>query len=743
MPWAATTWNATSSGAVGPHVSSKHARQLYDAGRQFTVLTGGDRLGESGGNPSVYQYVAGSASTAGATPLLMFGTTEAGMLPEYPDNCTWCYSSLQYSTSAVIGTNGRYFIARSFWFGHPYSTGKQPLRSTGDWLVNSGIFNPNLSSSKGRVWGYSTYEIPTPLPFWGGDSNSNFGTFDPVQNAMVRLIWDGAWGCTLQVIPVGDLNTFPLSQAISCGSGHPSGSAIRNWVRNADCHARQAAIDINGRRLYCITQSVAGLDSTSDHGWGLLRVDLNDPTKGERLRLPPLPALGSSVPATLGEVCFRPQNAAPGDGRDYVICYDSVRNQVMFPQIIGYGGEIYNTLIYDVATSAWSVVDSNGSTGRWPVGNCFSFDPIEGCGVMTGGHGSTSPSLNHPSETFTVGTGYYDSLWKLTPGNSTAAQSTGTAAFVTAHVTALTGPINVTSSIQAGVYRFNVYDGVTTSFVATADSANPAVKFADFNNLILGKNYKFTGEHRTLADTGTIGGVATRFATMSGVPVSTSSASGADVNPPVITQIFPTSSDFPVSGVITFQYNVTDTEGVARVELRVNNALITNPTFDTLNLNNSVATSTASGGGLYFWKVDAWDLSSNHAQGTQGFNVYNPPPPPPDPEPTDAGVRAIFLNPTGTPDRVGYVMWADVPTGEEIPRPGFRSAWPGALDSEIAELEAGRVRERSGTMKRQGTDDEMKTRLIALWTAYNAEIQALSSWVLEDNFWDGTTWVKR
>jgi len=88
-------------------------------------------------------------------------------------------------------------------------------------------------------------------------------------------------------------------------------------------------------------------------------------------------------------------------------------------------------------------------------------------------------------------------------------------------------------------------------------------------------------------------------------------------------------------------------------------------------------------------------------------------------------------------------MWADVPTGEEIPRPGFQSAWPGALDSEIAELEAGRVRERSGTMRREGTDDDMKNRLITLWTNFNTEIQNLSSWDLEDNFWDGTTWVKR
>jgi hypothetical protein len=703
-------------------------------------------LGETAGNPSIYQYVAGSASTAGVTPLLVLASTADGMMPEYPDNCTWVFSSVAYSTT-LPGGAGRYFIARSYWTGHPYSSSqtKQAFRSTDKWLVNSGIFNPALSSSSGTYWGYSTYEIPTPLPFWGGDSNSNFGTFDPVQNAIVRLIWDGAWGCTMQVIPMGDLLTFPLASAISCGSGHPSGSLIRNWVRNADPHARQQALDVKGRKLYAIVQSVGGLDSTSDLGWGLLRVDLNNPTKGERLRLPPFPA--STGPAVPGEVCFRPQNVASGDGRDYIICFDDVRNQIMFPQIIGYGGEVYNTLIYDVATSGWSVVDSNGSTGRWPFGNCFSFDPIEGCGVLTGGHGSdpSAPnpySLNHPNEIFTISAGYGNYLWKLTPGNSTEAQSTGSPTFVQARVTALTGPINVTSSIDGGVYRFNVYDGVTTSFVATADSANPTVKFADFNSLILGKSYKFTGEHRTFADTGTIGGVATRFATLSGVPVSTSSASGLDVNPPVITQIFPGSSAGAVSGTISFQYNVTDTEGVARVELYANNTLLASPTFDTRGLANSVPTSSDTNATLYFWKVKAWDLSSNSATATKYFDIFNPPPVPPDPEPTDQGVRAIFLNPT-TFGRVGYVMWADVPAGEEIPRPGFRSAWPGALDSEIAELEAGRVRERSGTLRREGTDEEMKTRLIALWTAYNAEIQALSSWVLEDSFWDGTNWVHR
>ena len=746
MPWISSTWNATSSGHVGPHDKSKHSRQLYDSLQGYTVLAGGDRMGDTAGCPSIYKYIAGSASTAGVTPILVFSGTDTGgsMCPEYPDNCTWVYSSVQYSTSAIIGGSGRYFIARSYWTGHPYSTQNQPLRSTDTWLVNSGIFNPNPSSSKGGLpWGYSTYEIPTPTPFWGGDSNSNFGSFDPVTNSITRLIWEGAWGNTLQIIPMGDLVTFPLSQAIHCGSGHPSGTLIRNWVRNANCHASQTAIDVAGRKIYAVVQSAGGLDSTSDLGWGLLRVDLNNPTLGERLRLPPQ-VVDDQAPAVPGEVVFRQQNVAGGDGRDYILYFDSLRKLVVFPQIRGYGGEVYNTLVYDPASSGWSVIDSNGSSGRWPWGNVVSFDPVEGCGVLTGGHGSTSISLNHPEEgTMTYEKGYGNYLWKVTPGNSTSAQSTGTTAFVTAHVTAITAPINVTSSIEAGKYRFNVYDGVTTSFVATADSANASVKFADFNNLILGKSYKFTGEHRTFADTGTIGGIATRFATMSGIPVSTSSASGADVNPPVITQIYPGSTDPPVRGIISFQYNVTDTEGVARVELRVNNTLVASPVFDTAGLANNVNTSTGTGAISYFWKVDAWDLSSNHSVASTFFNVYNPPPAPPDPQPVDAGVRAIFLNPTGSPGRVGYVMWADVPAGEEIPRTGFRSAWPGALDSEIAALEAGTVRERSGTMRREGTDDDMKNRLITLWTAFNAEIQALSSWDLEDNFWDGTTWVKR
>lgn len=723
MPWTPYNWVSTGAnpGAPGPHGSSKHGRQAYDSLRRETKLTGGDRDGSSAGQPNIYSYFV-QPGTTGVTSFLQLVTNSTGMLPAYPDNCTWVYSSV----------HDRFVIAKGFWFGLAFSTGAQPLHSTDAWLTGSGIWNPNTKL-------YSTYEVPTPpAPFgWGGDSNSNFGMYDPVQNAMLRLFRDGAWGNTLQVVPLGDLTTFPLATTISVGSGHPSGSLIRNWIRNVDAHSHRADIDVANRRIYCVTQSLGGLDSTSDHGWGLMRIDLNDPTKGERLRLPPVVAL-SSVPATPGEVVFRPQTGGEaGGGTDYICCYDSLRDQVMFPQIRGYGGEVYNTLIYDVKTSTWSVVDSNGSTGAWPLGNVFSFDPSIGAGVLTGGHGNDVPSLNHPSEIMNIQGGYLQYLWTVTPGNSTSAQSTGSATFVNARVTALTAPINVTSSIVAGVYRFNAYDGVTSSFVATVDSANASVKTANFSGLILGKTYKFTGEHRTFADTGPIGGVATRFATLSGVPVSTSSAPAGDVTAPIITLISPTSTQGTQSGIINFNYNVTDTGGVARVELRVNNVLTTNTNYDTRVLANATTSMTA-----YPWAVEAWDLSSNHSFASNGFYVFNAPPPPPPPQSTGDGVQAIFLNPTNT-GRVGFVMWAPVPAGEEILRPGFRSAWPSATDAEIAELEAGRVREVSGTMKIEGSDDEMKARLIARWTIFNAEIQDLPDWTLEDTFWNGTAWVKR
>lgn len=737
MAWVGTSWGLTSGGQIGPHGASKHARQIYDEVREYTVLTGGDRDGSGAGQPNIYRFIANSGAGP-VVPFLVMPTTGStgspAYSPAYPDNCTWIYSS-------VLDV---YAIARSFWFKSTFAMGQQPLRSTADWHDEACIYNPS-SSSKFGIPGrcYSSFNIPTPDPFWGGDSNSNFGAYDPVTNAMTRLIWDGAWGCTMQIIPLGDLNTFPQATKVSCGSGHPSGSSIRNWVRNLDPHARQQAIDWVGRKLYTIGQSAGGLDSTADHGYGLLRVDLNNPTLGERLRLPTIvPSSRRGDPAIPGEVVFRPQidpfSTVPfSGGVDYILCYDTIRRQIMFPQIIGYGGEVYNTLIYDIATSQWSVVDSNSigatTTGPWPVGNVFSYDPVEGCGVLTGGHGNTSPMINHP--TITVQTTIPSHVFRVTPGNSTSVQSTGSPNFVTAHVTALTGPVNVTSSITGGVYRFNAYDGATSSFIATVDSASANVKTADFTGLIIGKNYKFTGEHRTGSDTGVIGGstgIVSRLATLSGVPISTSSASGADVNPPVITLIYPKSSD-TVSGIISFQYAVTDTEGVARTELYLNNVLLPSPVWDS---------NTIASGSVPFWRVRAWDLSSNSAEEGTFFNVQNVSTPPPSPVSTSDGVRAIFLNPT-VPGRVGYVLWSTVPAGEEIPRPGIRSAWPNLKDEERALLESGEVRERSGTMKIEGTDDQMKDRLIARWQEFDAEVQDLPDWTLENNFWNGTGWVAR
>src|SRR6185295_7675807 len=237
-------WSAFSKPVAGPNAgASKHARSLYDAVRRRVVICGGDRDGSDAGNPEVWSFVTGTS-----TSTLLKDKAGAGLRPAYPDNCTWDYDTRR----------DRYVIMRGFWFGLARAQQLHPAKPANEWEVNGCCFNPTTN-----VW-----ENPLPIPGhypvtvepypanqfpqfgFGGDSNCNFGLYDPVSDSMLRFFWDGAWGNSLQIIPLADTGVTPPVQIVhSLGAGHPSGGFLRNYMRNVDAHSRQPALDVQGRAL--------------------------------------------------------------------------------------------------------------------------------------------------------------------------------------------------------------------------------------------------------------------------------------------------------------------------------------------------------------------------------------------------------------------------------------------------------------------------------------------------------------
>jgi Bacterial Ig domain len=691
MGWTPILWTPTGGQQASPHgnAGSKHARQSYDSVRQRVVIAGGDRYGSDAGQPNIISFVPGSGNFT-----ILRAEDAAGKQPAYPDNCTWVYDS----------KHDRHIIARSFWFGLAYAKTKQPGRPEADWLTDNGIFDPNTNT-------YSSTVIPTPPTpgiGWGGDSNSNFGIYDPILNALVRPFWDGSWGFTLQIIPLGDLTTFPTEVHYSVGSGHPSGSFIRNYLRNTDAHARQPALDIEGRAFYVIAKSSTSMLPPGDLGWGLIKIDLDHPTLGERIALPDF---------------YDPQEVGSGDGSDNYLAFDPVRRCLGHPQVQGYSGEVKSGLFYFVDTGEFELLPISGPP--YPQGNCFCYAPNVGAFVLTGGR--PTGSVMRPGETLTP-----DHYFLMTPSTEAPLPQ-----LENVRATAVTSPVNVPDTQVAAFYRFTVHDPGNPTPLQTVDTPDPTIRFGDFTGLVVGQTYDFKGVLKKVGGTGEIAAVV-KTVTITGEDPDPPDPPPGDSTPPTVTITVPTAGQH-ITGILTPVFTATDASGILLVETRVNGVLLApNTGFDTTTLPNGDATLS----------VRAVDNSTNQNETTQNqtFVVDNPAPPdPPDPEPTPTTPQVIFISPMPEdPSRALYVLWASVPEGFEWIWAGKHgSAWHLATPEEVAEIEAGRVAEKSGSMEWTGTEEDMKAAVLPKYTAWAADVANVANWTLTDAYSDGDGWHHR
>lgn len=691
MPWQAIAWAPGGGQPPSPHGGngSKHSRSAYRTVNQKVYIAGGDRDGSDAGQPNIYSVLPGQG-----TFTLERATNAVGKQPAYPDNCTWAYDE----------AHDRFIIARSFWFGHDYAVSQQPARPDADWLLQNGIFNPNDGT-------YSSTVIPTPPTLgWGGDSNTNFGTYSRRLNALIRFYRDGAWGNTLQIIPLGDLSTFPTAVNYSVGSAHPSGSFIRGYIRDIDAHSRQIAIDDQNGKVYAITAS--GFNGE----WRLLEVDfINAPTAGKIYPLPPT---------------FDPQEVGPGDGSDNYLCFDTLRGRLMHPQVNGYGGEVKSTIISppvsqlsETSAVAWEVVPSLGPP--YPQGNNFCWVPSLGAGMFHGGRATTS--VLRPGEPMPVPTHYF----LLTPGTDIPPSPTGE----TVRDTLITVPVQVDAAIVEDHYRISQHEVGNPTPIATVLTGSPAIRFGDFPNTPIGVPRDYRGVLETAANV-EIGTPVTTTLTASGVPPDPGPPDPGDVIAPVVTITFPAPAEV-VSGTIAWHYECTDAAGIALVETRVNGALLVSPTFDTTTLPNGNAT----------FSVRAVDNSTNANETTESvtFEINNPAPPdPPDPTPEPiptGGTAAMFVVPIQ--GHMGYVVWATVTNGREAIFAKRASAWPSVSDTELVEIQAGRIAEESGILK-DVNDATLMEQAVALKLAeWQADVAQKCASPLHNLFFNGDVWGVR
>lgn len=689
MPWQAIAWAPVGGQPPSPHGGngSKHSRSAYRTVNQKVYIAGGDRDGSDAGQPNIYSVLPGQGAFT-----LERATNAAGKQPAYPDNCTWAYDE----------AHDRFIIARSFWFGHDYAVSQQPARPDADWLLQNGIFDPNAGT-------YSSTVIPTPPTLgWGGDSNTNFGTYSRRLNALIRFYRDGAWGNTLQIIPLGDLTTFPTAVNYSVGSAHPSGSFLRGYIRDIDAHSRQIAIDDQNGKVYAITAS--GFNGE----WRLLEVDfINAPTAG---KIYPLPST------------FDPQEVGAGDGSDNYLCFDTLRGRLMHPQVNGYGGEVKSTIISppvsqlsEAVAVDWEVVPSLGPP--YPQGNNFCWVPSLGAGMFHGGRATTS--VLRPGEPMPVPTHYF----LLTPGTDVPPLPVGK----TVRDTLITVPVQVDASIVEDHYRISQHEVGNPTPIQTVITPSAAVNFGDFPNTIIGKAY----DYRAVLETAANAAIGTPV-------ITTLTASGeappdppdpTDTTPPVVTINVPAPAQV-LAGTIAWDYTVSDPAGIKTSEARVNGALV-GATWDSTTLPNGDAT----------FSVRAVDNSTNANETTVSvtFSINNPAPPdPPDPTPEPiptAGTAALFVVPIK--GHMGYVVWADVTNGREAIFRKTTSAWPGATEAEVAAVQAGTLAESSGILK-DLNDATLMEQAVALKLAeWQADVAQKCASPLHNLFFNGDVWGVR
>ena len=94
--------------------------------------------------------------------------------------------------------------------------------------------------------------------------------------------------------------------------------------------------------------------------------------------------------------------------------------------------------------------------------------------------------------------------------------------------------------------------------------------------------------------------------------------------------------------------------------------------------------------------------------------------------------------------RYGYVLWADVPAGNQLAyrNPSATSRHPNVTPAELQAIRDGLVVERSGMYKAaSGTPlATMQTNLESQWQAFQSEVTAETKWAEHGRFWDGAAW---
>lgn len=111
--------------------------------------------------------------------------------------------------------------------------------------------------------------------------------------------------------------------------------------------------------------------------------------------------------------------------------------------------------------------------------------------------------------------------------------------------------------------------------------------------------------------------------------------------------------------------------------------------------------------------------------------------------------RVIILEKLGAaPLSYRYVMWADVPAARQAfyaaRQSSMVSAWKDAQAADTTALQNGSVHERVETTTMLAGDNlaAAMTRLQAIWTAFQAEVNALNPWDRYGSFMDtGNAWT--
>ena len=96
------------------------------------------------------------------------------------------------------------------------------------------------------------------------------------------------------------------------------------------------------------------------------------------------------------------------------------------------------------------------------------------------------------------------------------------------------------------------------------------------------------------------------------------------------------------------------------------------------------------------------------------------------------------------PGAWAYILWADVPAARQAfyASAGAKSAWRGALASDLVALQNGSVTEASGLILTPGfTTPQLQAELQARWGDFQAQINATNPWNFYGTTWDGVTWT--